>query len=178
MTTSKIIKTVLVTFFVTSHLMCTINGDSKGAATIDFVRAQYLQMEAELWSIVENGVDQSSVLNQILGQHKTFIDGNITVNDINENEFSMFEKLFEWKSVKEHILPIRSLFDSFQTVIDKNYGAPNSLELTDLAETVLSEWELINNTATNIENFMVKQGTYYKVMLVRSWRFLTILKLL
>lgn len=148
--------------------MCAINGYSKGAASIDFLRAQYLQMEAELWSIIENGVDQSSVLNQILGQHKAFIDGNITANDYNENDFFLLEKIYEWTIVKENIVPIRSLFDSFQTVVDKNFGSPNSLELNDLADTVLSESELINNTASNIENFMVKQGTYYKVMLVRN----------
>lgn len=162
------VKTFALTFFITSHLLCAINGYSKGAASIDFLRAQYLQMEAELWSIIENGVDQSSVLNQILGQHKAFIDGNITANDYNENDFFLLEKIYEWTIVKENIVPIRSLFDSFQTVVDKNFGSPNSLELNDLADTVLSESELINNTASNIENFMVKQGTYYKVMLVRN----------
>lgn len=168
MTANKMVKIAFVTFFITSHLFCAINGYSKGAATIDFVRAQYLQMEAELWSIIENGVDQASVLNQILGQHKAFIDGNITLNDYDENEFYLFEKIYEWTVVKESLVPIRSLFDAFRSLVDKNLGHPESLELNDLADTILSETETINNTASNIENFMVKQGTYYKVMLVRN----------
>lgn len=169
MTANKMVKSVVVTFFfLTSHLFCAINGYSKGAAPIDFLRAQYLQMEAELWSIIENGVDQSSVLNQVLGQHRAIIDGNITLNDYNENDFYLLENIYEWSVVKESLLPIRSLFDSFKMVVDKNHGNPNSLELTDLADTVLSESELINNFTSNIETLMVKQGTYYKIMLVRS----------
>lgn len=168
MTVNKTVKIAVVAFFVACHLFGAIDGYGKGATTVDLVRAHYLQMEAELWSIVENGVDQSSVLNQILGQHKAFIDRNITLNDYNENEFFLLEKIYEWNVVKESLLPIRSLFDSFKTVVDKNVNQFNTLELTDLADTVLSETELINGTAENIENFMVKQGTYYKVMLVRK----------
>lgn len=168
MTANKCIKFAVITFFVMCHFVGTINGYSQGSAAIDFLRGQYLQLEAELWSIIENGVDQSSVLNQILGQHKTFIDGNITANDVDENDFYVFEKIYEWTVVKDSLAPIRSLFDSFRTVVDKNHGQFNSLELTDLADTILSETELINSTASNIEQFMVKQGTYYKVMLVRN----------
>lgn len=166
MTTNKMVKFAVVAFFVSCNLLCAISGYSKGVASIDFLRAQYLQLEAELWSIVENGVDQSSVLNQILGQHKAFIDQNLTQNDLNENEFYLLEKIYEWNIVKESLMPIRSLFDSFQEVVDKNTDHFNNLELTDLADTILSESEQINGTAENIENFMVKQGTYYKVMLV------------
>lgn len=162
----KVAVTVLV--ITTCHLFGTTAGYTKGSAAIDFLRAQYIQLEAELWSIIENGVDQSSVLNQILGQHKAFIDSNLTANDYDENDFYLFEKIYEWTMVKESLVPIRSLFDSFRTVIDKNYGNFNSLELNDLADTILSEYALINSTASNIDTFMVKQGTYYKVMLVRN----------
>lgn len=169
MTAKNILKiAVIVLFITTCHFIGTTDGYTKGSAAVDFLRAQYLQLEAELWSIIENGVDQSSVLNQILSQHKAFIDSNITANDFNENEFYLLEKIYEWSMVKESLVPIRSLFDSFRTVIDKNHGAFNSLELNDLADTILSESELINGTASNIDTFMVKQGTYYKVMLVRD----------
>lgn len=166
MTANNVVKAAVIVLCITFHFVGTIDGYSKGSAAVDFVRAQYLQLEAELWSIIENGVDQSSVLNQILSQHRAFIDGNITANDCNENEFYLFEKIYEWSMVKESLAPIRSLFDSFRTVIDKNREHFNSLELTDLADTILSEWELINGTAANIDTFMVKQGTYYKIMLV------------
>lgn len=167
-TTNKMAKNAVVAFFISCNILCAISGYSKGAAPIDFVRAQYSQLEAELWSIVENGVDQSSVLNQILGQHKSFIDQNITPNDYNENEFYLLEKIYEWNNVKESLMPIRSLFDSLTVIVDKNTDHFNNLELTDLADTILSESEQINSTAENIENFMVKQGTYYKVMLVNN----------
>lgn len=166
MTANHILKVAVTVLCITCHLCGSVDGYTRGSAAVDFLRAQYLQLEAELWSIIENGVDQSSVLNQILGQHRAFIDSNITANDYNENEFYLFEKIYEWSMVKESLLPIRSLFDSFRTVIDKNHEQFNSLELTDLADTILSEWELINGTAANIDTFMVKQGTYYKVMLV------------
>lgn len=156
----------VVAFFFSCNIFCAISGHTKGATSIDFVRAQYLQLEAELWSIIENGVDQSSVLNQILGQHKQFIDRNITLSDYNENEFYLLEKIYEWNIVKESLTPIRTLFDSFSVVVDKNIEQFQRLELTDLADTILSESESLNGTAENIENFMVKQGTYYKVMLV------------
>lgn len=166
MTTNKMVKIAVVAFFISCNLLCAITGYSKGATSTDFVRAQYLQMEAELWSIIENGVDQSSVLNQILGQHKKFIDRNITNIDYNENEFYLLEKIYEWNIVKESLTPIRTLFDSYQVIVDKNADQFNRLELIDLADTILSESENINGTTENIENFMVKQGTYYKVMLV------------
>lgn len=169
MTAKNVLKIAVTVLFITTCLLVgTTAGYTKGSAATDFLRAQYIQLEAELWSIIENGVDQSSVLNQILGQHKAFIDSNITANDYNENEFYLFEKIYEWSMVKESLVPIRSLFDSFRTVIDKNHGNFNSLELTDLADTILSEYALINGTASNIDTFMVKQGTYYKVMLVRN----------
>lgn len=166
MTTYKTVKIAAVAFFFSCNLLCAISGYSKGATSTDFLRAQYLQLEAELWSIIENGVDQSSVLNQILGQHRTFVDQNITNIDYNENEFYLLEKIFEWNIVKESLTPIRTLFDSFQVIVDKNADHFNQLELIDLADTILSESENINSTSENIENFMVKQGTYYKVMLV------------
>lgn len=166
MTANNVVKIAVMMLCITCHLFGTSDGYTKGSAAIDFLRSQYLQMEAELWSIIENGVDQSSVLNQILGQHKAFIDSNLTANDYNENNFHLFEKIYEWNMVKDSLVPIRSLFDSFRTVIDKNHEHFNSLELTDLADTILSEWELINGTAANIDTFMVKQGTYYKIMLV------------
>lgn len=172
LTTNKMVKIAVVAFFISCNILCAISGYSKGAAPIDYLRAQYLQLEAELWSIVENGVDQSSVLNQILGQHKAFIDQNVTLNDYNENEFYLLEKIYEWNVVKESMMPIRSLFDSFTLTIDKNAYHFNNLELTDLADTILSESEQINGTAENIENLMVKQGTYYKVMLVNNVLFM------
>ncbi|XP_031632298.1 uncharacterized protein LOC116346405 isoform X2 [Contarinia nasturtii] len=165
MTKSNVVKIAVVAFFISCNIFCAISTYTKGATSIDFLRAQYLQLEAELWSIVENGVDQSSVLNQILGQHKTFIDQNLTLSDYNENEFYLLEKIYEWNIVKESLTPIRTLFNSFKLVIDKNVVQFQRLELTDLADTILSESEAINGTAENIETFMVKQGTYYKVML-------------
>lgn len=173
MTPQKVVKFAVISFvFISCNLLCAISGYSKGAAPIDFLRAQYLQLEAQLWSIVENGVDQTSVLNQILSTHKEFIDHNITVHDYHENEFILHEKIYEWKSVKESLMPIRSLFDSFKFVVGKNAQQYNSLELTDLADTVLSESDRINAIVENIETFMVKQGTYYKVSLVGFFQYL------
>lgn len=166
MTAQNIVKTAVVSFFISCNLLCAVSGYSKGAASIDFLRAQYLQLEAELWSIVENGVDQASVLNQILSSHQAFIDRNITLNDYNENEFYVLEKIYEWNKVKESLMPIRSLFDSYKAVVDKNSKQFNNLELTDLADTILSESDRINETGEQIETIMVKQGTYYKVALV------------
>lgn len=166
MTTSQVVKIAVVAFFISCNIFCAISGYSKGATSIDFLRAQYLQIEAELWSIIENGVDQSSVLHQILNQQKTFVVKNITPYDYNENEFHLLEKIYEWNIVKESLTPTRTLFDSFKVIVDKNFDQLNKLELTDLADTIISESERINRTAESIENFMVKQGTYYKVMLV------------
>lgn len=172
MTTQKIVKIAVVSLLISCNLFGAISGYSKGAAPIDTLRAQYLHLEAVLWSIVENGVDPSSVLNQILSLHKEFIDRNLTLYDYNENEFYLLEKIYEWTIVKDSLMPIRSLFDSFKTVVDKNIEHFNDLELTDLADTILSESERINGTAENVETFMVKQGTYYKVALVRHFFFI------
>lgn len=141
---------------------------SNYASTVDTLRAQYIELEAELWSIVENGVDQSSVLSQINRRHKAFIEDNLTRIDQDENDFFLFEKIYEWNQLKQNFMPIRSLFDTLLPVLMKNADKFDRLELTDFAYTVFSEAEHINQTLEDIEGYMVKQGTYYKVMLVRK----------
>lgn len=143
-----------------------VNAHSGEATTIDAVRAAYLQLEAELWDHVENGVDQSSVLNQICAQHRNMFEKNFTLIDQDENDFFLLEKIFEWNILKQNLMPIRSLYETFPPILKKNRDKFDRLELTDLAETVVSETDQINNTLEEIENYMIKQGVYYKVMLV------------
>lgn len=172
MNTKIVIKWLVLPFIITCNLFIAINCylPSK-ASTIDIHRAQYFQLEAELWSIVENGVDQPSVLSQVLRQHKSFIDNNLTTHNYDENDFFLFESIYEWKVLKDDFLPIQSLFDTFRPILNKNVDNINSLELNDFAETVMQDQEKIVGTLDNIENVMIKQGTYYKVMLVCTLTF-------
>lgn len=162
------IKWLMLPFIISCNLFNAINCYLPKASSIDIHRAQYLQLEAELWSIVENGVDQSSVLNQVLRHHKAFIDSNLTSPQYDLNEFFHFGKIYEWNVLVDEFTPIQGLFESFIPILNKNVQKINSLELNDFAETTLSETDKLNETLENIENLMVKQGTYYKVMLVRN----------
>lgn len=153
-------------FILSLNLFNAINGYTQKASSIDVYRSQYMQLEAELWSIVENGVDQASVLNHVLRQHKAFANSNLTTQIPNENDFFLFESIFEWKTLKDDLMPIRSLYDSFLPILERNAQNINSLELNDFAETTLAESDQINRTIESMDNLMVKQGTYYKVMLV------------
>lgn len=160
--------TVFPFIILSCNLFNAINCYVRKSSTIDIYRAKYLQMEAELWSIVENGVDQTSVLHQILRQHKAFIDQNLTTIHVDQNDFYLFEKIFEWKLLKEDFEQILNLFDAFLPILYRNMLQPNNLELNDFAETTMADLNQINTTLDNIENLMIKQGTYYKVSLVRT----------
>lgn len=167
---SNIIKWITVFPFIISscNLFNAINCYVPKSSTIEIYRAKYLQMEAELWSIVENGVDQTSVLHQVLRQHKAFIEQNLTTIHVDQNDFYLFETIFEWKLLKDDFEQILNLFDAFLPILYRNMLQPNNLELNDFAETTMADLNQINNTLDNIENLMIKQGTYYKVSLVRN----------
>lgn len=151
---------------IACNLFYAINCHSQEAASIVEQRNDYLRMEADLWNSFENGVDQASMLRKILIDHKSFADAFFKDNEYEQMDFSLFTKIYEWDELSNRLVPLRSLYESFQPIVDKNVVKIDRRELEDLAQTVVDETKLINETMDSIENIMVKQGTYHKVQLV------------
>lgn len=139
----------------------------KGASSIDFTRHNYLQLENTSWSVVENDINQKNVLNSIFDIHRAFVDKYLR-QDFYGNEFIILEPIYEWKVLEKDLLSLNSLFDTFRQLlgqyVDSNY---DERAISDFAETVLTDkhWP-VNETLDQIENIMVKQGLYYKALLV------------
>lgn len=163
MAVTKFVVSVLA---IACNLFYAINCHSQEAASIVEQRSDYLRMEADLWNSFENGVDQASMLKKILFDHKSFADAFLNGNEFEQMDFSLFTKIYEWDELSNRLVPLRSLYNSFQPILDKNVAKIDRIELEDLASTVVDEVKLINETMDSIENIMVKQGTYHKVQLV------------
>lgn len=163
MTTTKVIVAVLA---IACNLIYAIDCHLQDSAPIIEQRHEYLHLEAELWDLVENGVDQSSVLKRILTDHKAYCDAILTSNEYENMDFSLFAKIFEWDELTGRLLPLRSLYDSFHPLLDKNVLHLNRIEVEDLAQTILDDGQRINETLNIIQNIMVTQGTYHKIQLV------------
>lgn len=162
---------IVTALFFISNFTAT-HASSKEATIIDILRSQYISFEAELWSIIENGVDQNSVLHHILHEQNKFVNTNLTIDYV-ENEFFILEQVYEWKILEKDLISINNLFDAFRILLQKNIGQIDRLEIQDFTETVLNDkqWS-VNSTLEQIENIMIKQGLYYKVMLVRTFFFI------
>lgn len=152
---------------IACNLFYAIDCHSPESAPIIEQRYEYLHMEAELWDLVENGVDQTSVLKRILADHKAYCDAILTHNEYEQMDFSLFTKIFEWDELSNRLFPLRSLYDSFHPLLGKNVAHLNRIEVEDLAQTILEDGQRINETLNIVENILVKQGTYHKIQLVR-----------
>lgn len=136
------------------------------ATPTDVLRATFVHFEQELWSIIENGVDQPSVGRHILDEYRKFASANLTQNFIG-NDYVFMERVYEWKILEKDIFSLNNIFDVLRPMLEKSFDQIERHELTDFTETVLSDPVFsVNETLNKIDNIMIKQGLYYRVGLV------------
>lgn len=132
------------------------------ATSPDVIRASFMHFEQELWSTIENGVDQSSVGQHILDEFRKFVAANLT-EDFRGNSYLFMERVYEWKLLETDILVVNNTFDSFRPELEKRFDQIDPKIITDWAETVLYN---LNERLIQMENIIIKQGLYYRLSLV------------
>lgn len=144
----------------------TANGLLRGATKIDELRAFYLRIEQNMWEIVEKETDQSHTVKQLFEGHRVFIDENMA-KVYSENDFHVLDAVYEWKLLENDLVALNNLFEAFRFLLQQNHEHLDQLAARDFTDTVLKDthWP-VNETFEKIDNIMVKQGMYYKAMLV------------
>lgn len=155
----------------TMMLMCRwpieVNGLLKGATQVDELRAYYLMIEQNMWAIAQSGNDHSHVLDQIFEGHRIFVDDNITLVPNTLHDFKLLETVYEWKLLETDIITLDNLFEALRLLLRENLQRLDELQATDFADTVFKDTHYpVNGTLEKIDNIMIKQGMYYKAMLV------------
>lgn len=164
------IKIARIVWFVVVSVACVRSNVAievaSEATPTDMLRASFVHFEQELWSVIENGVDQPSVGRHILDEYRKFVEENLTQNFIGNN-YVFMERVYEWKILEKDIFSLNNIFDVFRPILGKQFDQIERHELTDFTETVLTDpLYSVNDTLNKIENIMIKQGLYYRVTLV------------
>lgn len=155
-----------VVFVVCVHTTCTAIEVTNEATPTDVVRATFVLFEQELWNVIENGVDQTSVSRHIFDEYRKYVDANLTQN-FNTNDYEFMEPVYEWKLLEKDIFSMNIMFDVLRTLLEKRFDQIERHELTDFTDTVLYDpLNSVNDTLNKIAYIMIKQGLYYKVQLV------------
>lgn len=146
-------------------LTCYVSVQGQGIQ-VDVVRSDYIALEENSWSIIENGIDHAQSLKQIMKNYREFVEENLN-SPQSVNDFISFEKIFEWKVLQQSLITLNNLFEAYRLILSQYVEEFDNLALNDFAETVLfdKDWP-VNQTLDEIENIMVKQGLYYKTTLV------------
>lgn len=146
-------------------LTCYVGAHGQGIQ-IDAVRANYAALEENSWSVIENGIDHAQSLKQIMKNYRQFVQDEL-ISQQSVNDFIVFDKIYEWKILQQSLITLNNLFEAYRLMLSQNVEDLDNLALNDFAETVLfdKDWP-VNQTLDEIENIMVKQGLYYKAMLV------------
>lgn len=139
----------------------------KGSSDTDNIRNLYIQLENKSWSIVNNEIDQKSILRYLFDGHRNFAQQYLKRNFIG-SEFIILEPFYEWKLLEKDLMTINSLFETFRLLLDQHVDVYDDLVNNDFAETVLTDKHFpINDTMDQIENIMIKQSLYYRALQVR-----------
>lgn len=143
-----------------------VNGLLNGATKMDVLRAYYLMIEQNMWRLIETENDKNHAVQQIFEGHRVFVDENIT-KIYTENDFDILNTVYEWKLLETNIIAVNKLFEAFRFLLQQSHEHFDELAATDFADTVFKDDHFpVNETLNMIENIMVKQGMYYKAMLV------------
>lgn len=149
------------------HWPIAANGLLKGATQVDELRAYYLMIEQNMWRIVDSGNDPEHALNQIFIGHSIFINDNISRMSHSLSDFQLLDSVYEWKVLETNIITLDNLFEALRLLLKEKVQRLDELQATDFADTVFKDNHYpVNGTLEMIENIMVKQGMYYKAMLV------------
>ncbi len=146
-------------------LTCYVSVQGQGIQ-IEAVRRDYLALEENSWSVIENGIDHTQSLKQIMKNYRQFVQDQLTSQQ-SVNDFIVFDKFYEWKLLQQSLITLNNLFEAYRLILSQYVEEFDNLALNDFAETVLfdKDWP-VNQTLDQIENIMVKQSLYYKATLV------------
>jgi hypothetical protein len=146
-------------------LMCYVSVQGQNSAIqVDAIRNEYLTLEENSWSVIENGIDHMQSLKQVMKMYRQFVqDQLMSLQSV--TDFVMFDKFYEWKVLQQNLMTVNNLFDPFKLMLSQHVEEFDNLALNDFAETVLFDKSgSINQTLDQIENNMVKQALYYRLM--------------
>jgi hypothetical protein len=139
-----------------------------GATEIDYLRHDFLQLEQELWKIINNvRLSQSDRLEEAYRRFKDYISDRLTIN-YNEDVYLTLKRFYEWQLLEQEVLTLNNLFEAFKNFLSHQLASQfEELAALDFAETVLSDskWP-VNQTLEQIDLIMLKQGLYYKAATV------------
>lgn len=143
-----------------------VQGQITSDIQIDAIRSEYLTLEENSWSVVENGIDHTQALQQIFKNYREFVQDKLK-SPQSVNDFLIFERIYEWKELQQNLITLNNLFEAYRLMLSQYVDVFDNLALNDFAETVLfdKDWP-VNQTLDQIENIMVRQGLYYKATLV------------
>lgn len=138
------------------------------STSIDLSRAKYLDLELNLWNTIEN-VDQLNALKQIFQNHREYSQQYLSKKDIvpEGDEFIVLQRFYEYQLLQDDLQTIDNLYQVYEQLLEKYTNRFDELAILDFADVILFDERFpINKTLEQIENIMVKQALYYKVMLV------------
>lgn len=162
---------VLQTFVLLVCTYCVNSYVYQGASSPDFIRDEYIQLEAKIWSdYVENDqLNRNYKLYQIIDKHQSFLKKYLR-DPIEEKHYNVLSRFYEWNLVEKDVLEIHNLFeatahfiDNEMKIGDKITGGFEERAALDLAETILhdAQWP-VNTTLQQLDNIIVGQGLYYR----------------
>lgn len=132
------------------------------ATSPDVLRASYMRFEQELWSTIENGVDQSSVGQHIFDEYWKFVAANLT-EDYRGNSYLFMERVYEWKLLETDILIVNTTFDLFRPKLETRFDKTDRNTIIGWAENVVYN---LNERLSQMEYIITTQGLYYRLSLV------------
>jgi len=83
-------------------LMCYVSVQGQNSAIqVDAIRNEYLTLEENSWSVIENGIDHMQSLKQVMKMYRQFVqDQLMSLQSV--NDFVMFDKFYEWKVLLQY----------------------------------------------------------------------------
>jgi hypothetical protein len=146
----------------------------EGSTQIDIAVTSYLQLEKNIWEKYVNGETSLSLherIYKILNQHYVYVMQYIQPTNVDDKDFKILEKFYEWKSIEHDVKSIHDLFkNSFLRQLEnqlkndvEEISAVDQRALLDLSETVLFDnlWP-VNATIEKMQNSVYNQGLFYK----------------
>uniref|UniRef100_A0A336KP84 CSON013308 protein n=1 Tax=Culicoides sonorensis TaxID=179676 RepID=A0A336KP84_CULSO len=143
----------------------------KGATEIDIERTRYLQLQNDMWTLLN--VDSNANINKHDVQEKLYtVYRDLAVSNwtdrYKETDFGFLQRFYEWNLVQKDLFAIQTLWDAFKTFLANQFTTSDFNELAgvDFTDTVFHDKQLtMNGSLDGIYRIMVKQGFYYKAAL-------------
>lgn len=170
---------LLTTFALLQIPRQTFAAPPQDITSIDHDRNTYLSLETQLWSRIERlDPTEAESLTAIFEMYHNFTANHLPMvltSVADSDSFIALERIYEWKSVEQHIMGVTNLFEVIRLTLNKWAESPEPksferLEMLDLAETILDDSKQsfrVASTMADIENIMLTQNLYRRASLVK-----------